>query len=173
MDCYRHKLFLITCCATLFLLNISGCAPKKNLVTQKLPTEIVTHEQIPKFNRISVCQGPAKLYYLEMVLNCVVRCFDANNDGNMLNPQNRGIDAYEYVAYLHLENKTGHVPDRQLLALLIDTDFDGYADYLYSARLRDDYSIENYEKKWIHSLNVSMQNFAPSILRLTDYNAKF
>lgn len=150
-----------------------GMRYKENSGPQKLPTEIITPEQIPKFSRISVCQGPAKVYYHEMVLNCVVRCFDANNDGSMLSPQNHGIDAYEYEAYLHLERKTGHAPDRQLVALLIDTDFDGYADYLYSARLRYDYSIENYEKKWIHSLSVSMRDFAPSILRLTDYKAKF
>ena len=177
-DCMYLKAFIrtslsIVCVALASTIGFMGCAPKRVLLPERLPMEVIPADRIPEFNRITVCQGPAKVYYRAKVFDCVVRCFDSNNDGSMLDRLNPGIDVYEYEALLIGSDTKGTAVSHLLLALLIDADFDGDADYLYNARLVTGNKIETYEKIWIHSLSLSMKDINPAVLKVFEYKYSF
>ncbi|MBT8375088.1 MAG: hypothetical protein KJN80_09275 [Deltaproteobacteria bacterium] len=135
-------------------------------------TQMVSVEQLPQYDKITVCQGPAILQLKSEALFGIVRCYDSNNDGEMLSLDNPGIDVFEYSLTVRQKNKNGHfhnLINKHPHVLIIDGDFDGIGDQVYIFRL---ISIDGnliYRKLDIGSKKLVMNDFAPAYFRLSDF----
>ena len=150
----------------------SGCSSRFFLSKDTLATEIITSEQLPHYNKVTVCQGPAILYLSSATLFCIVRCYDSNNDAPMLSLKKSGIDVFEYnLPEIQKHNDGQFYLSRAKLpyALIIDTDFDGYGDFIYVFRTATVEGHLLYEKIKIGRHRLVMDDFAPANFRLSDF----
>ena len=112
-------------------------------------TQLVSFEQLPYYNKFTVCQGPANIKLESEALYCIVRCYDSSNDGGMLNLKDRGIDVFEYSKTVKQKDQNGHFHNlikKHPHVLIIDDNFDGIGDHAYIFRLISDDGNPIYRK---------------------------
>jgi hypothetical protein len=150
----------------------TGCSTRFFLYKDALTTELVTSEELPHYNKVTVCQGPAIVYLPSKTLFCIVRCYDSNNDAQMLSLKRKGIDVFEYNLPEPRKNTDGQfypaiaeVP----YALIIDMDFDGIGDFIYLFEISTVEGRLLYEKIKIDNHGLVMDDFAPASFRLSDF----
>ena len=165
---FRMMVFFIAA----VLLYTTGCSTRYFMYKDTLATELVTFEELPYYNKITVCQGPAILHLNSGPLFCIVRCYDSNNDAQMLSLKHRGIDIFEYNLAETREDARGQffrsiapVP----YTLIVDIDFDGIGDFIYIFEIATDEGPLLYEKIKIGKYHLVMDDFAPARLRLSDF----
>jgi hypothetical protein len=135
-------------------------------------TKLVSIEQLPDYNKITVCQGPAIIELESESLFCIVRCYDSNNDGGMLILADQGIDVFEYSLTVKQKNQNGHVSNmlkRHPHVLMIDGNFDGIGDTVYIFRVISAKGDPIYKKIDIGSKKLVMNDFPPAYFRLSDF----
>lgn len=135
-------------------------------------TQLVSIEQLPQYDKLTVCQGPAIIELKSETLFCIVRCYDSNNDGEMLGRENRGIDVFEYSLTVRQKNKNGHFSNlikKYPHVLIIDGNFDGIGDHVYIFRLISVNGNPIFHKIDIGSKKLAMDNFSPAHFRLSDF----
>ncbi len=135
-------------------------------------TQLVPFEQLPIYNRLTVCQGPAIIELKSETLFCIVRCYDSNNDGEMLSLEDNGIDVFEYSLIVKQKDQNGHLSyllKKHPYVLIIDTDFDGIGDHIYIFKLISANVDPIYQKIDIGSKKLVMDNFSPAHFRLSDF----
>jgi hypothetical protein len=136
-------------------------------------TQLVSFDQLPHYDKLTVCQGPAILQLKSETLFCIVRCYDSNNDGEMLSLDHRGIDVFEYSLTARQKNKSGHFSHllkKYPHVLIIDGDFDGIGDQIYLFKLISAKGDPIYQKIEIRTKKLVMHDFAPAYFRLSDFN---
>jgi hypothetical protein len=150
----------------------TGCSTRYFMYKDTLTTELVTFEELPHYNKVTVCQGPAILYLRSEPLFCVVRCYDSNNDAQMLSLKHRGIDVFEYSLAETRKHDDGQfygsiakVP----YTLIVDVDFDGIGDFIYMYEIAIAEGRLLYEKIKIGNHHLVMDDFAPARFRLLDF----
>lgn len=167
------RMFVFFIVAILFY--ISGCSARYFMYKDTLTTELVTFEELPHYNKITVCQGPASLYLSSDVLFCIVRCYDSNNDAQMLSLKHRGIDVFEYrLAQTRKHDDGQFYPSIAEFPFLIisDFDFDGIGDFIYLFRITTIEGHLLYEKIKIGNHHLVMDDFAPARFRLLDFKSE-
>ena len=135
-------------------------------------TQLVSFEQIPHYNKFTVCQGPAIIKLESEALFCIVRCYDSNNDGEMLSLEDRGIDVFEYSLTVRHKDQNGHFSHllkKHPHVLIIDGNFDGRGDHIYIFKLTSAKGDRIYKKINIGSKKLVMNNFPPAYFRLSDF----
>ena len=158
---------IIFCC--------NGCAPRYYRYFVHKDTqfsELVSYEELPDYNKKTVCQGPAILYLKSETLFCIVRCYDSNNDGDMLSLVNWGIDVFEYSLTFKLKDKDGrpfYTLNNHPHVLIIDANFDGFGDNIYIFKLITIDGDSIYEKIDVKSKKLVMDEYAPANFRLSDF----
>ena len=149
-----------------------GCSTRFFRYKDTLTTELVTSEELPPYNKVTVCQGPAVLYLSSETLVCIVRCYDSNSDAQMLSLKNRGIDVFEYSLAETRKDSDGQ-PYRSLAevpyALIVDSDFDGIGDFIYMFEVVTREGHLLFEKIKIGKYDLVMDNFKPASFRLSDF----
>ena len=149
-----------------------GCSTRFFKYKDTLTTDLVALEELPAYNKVTVCQGPAILYLSSETLFCIVRCYDSNNDAPQLSMKRNGIDVFEYV--LAQTRKDIHGQFYRSVAdtphtIIIDTDFDGIGDFIY---LFEAITVEGqflYEKIKIGRHHLIMDDFSPARFRISDF----
>ena len=139
-------------------------------------TKLVSFEQIPGYNKFTVCQGPAILKLESEALFCIVRCYDSNNDGGMLSVVDQGIDVFEYSLPVKRKDQNGHFSSlikKHPHVLIIDGNFDGMGDHVYIFRLISANGDLIYKKIDIESKKLVMNDFPPAYFRLTDFKGSY
>lgn len=155
----------------------SGCASSNYryfIHKDTLFSELVSYEELPKYNKKTVCQGPAILYLKSETLFCIVRCYDSNNDGEMLSLVHWGIDVFEYSLTGRQKDKDGryfYSLKKYPRVLIIDANFDGIGDEIYIFKLITVDGDSIYEKIDIKSKNLIMDEFSPTPFRLSDFKS--
>jgi hypothetical protein len=149
-----------------------SCTPRFFLYKETLTTELVTSEELPDYNKVTVCQGPATIYLSSDTLVCIVRCYDSNSDAQMLSLKHRGIDVFEYSLAETRKASNGQsyrsiseVP----YALIVDIDFDGIGDFIYMFEVVTREGHLLFEKIKIGKYHLVMDDFAPARFRLSDF----
>ena len=157
-------------------LYATGCSTRYFMYKDTLTTELVTFEELPYYNKITVCQGPAVLHLNSEPLFCIVRCYDSNNDAQMLSLKHRGIDVFEYnLAETRIDTRgqfyrsIAQVP----YTLIVDADFDGIGDFIYMFEIATDEGHLLYEKIKIGKYHLVMDDFAPARFRLSDFKPDY
>ena len=153
-----------------------GCSTRFFTYKDTLTTELVTSEELPHYNKETVCQGPATIYLFSDTLFCIVRCYDSNSDAQMLSLKHRGIDIFEYSLAETRIDSNGQ-PYRSLsevpYALIVDIDFDGVGDFIYMFEVVTSEGHLLFEKIKIGKYHLVMDDFAPAILRLSDFKHNY
>jgi hypothetical protein len=166
---------IMTALLTIIILCCSGCAPgnyRYFRYKDTLFSELVPYEELPEYNKNTVCQGPAILYLKSETLFCIVRCYDSNNDGDMLSLVHWGIDVFEYsLTGMQKDNdgRSFYSIKKRPRVLIIDANFDGIGDELYIFKLITVEGDSIYQKIDIKSKNLIMNAFTPSPFRLSDF----
>jgi hypothetical protein len=168
------QMFVIFIVAIFFYTT--GCSTRHFMYKDTLTTELITFEELPRFNKVTVCQGPATLYVSSQILFCVVRCYDSNSDAQMLSLKNRGIDVFEYR--LAQPRKHGDGQFYPSIAefpytIIIDLDFDGVGDFIYLLKITTGDGRLLYEKIKIANCHLVMDDFAPAQFRLSDFKTDY
>ncbi len=135
-------------------------------------TKLVSFEQLPHYNKFTVCQGPAIIKLESEALFCIVRCYDSNNDGGMPSLEDRGIDVFEYSLTVKQKDQNGHFSHllkKHPHVLIIDGNFDGIGDHVYIFKLISAKGNRIYKKINIGSKKLVMNNFPPAYFRLSDF----
>jgi len=135
-------------------------------------TELVSFEQLPDYNKFTVCQGPAILALESETFFCIVRCYDSDNDGEMLSLVDRGIDVFEYSLTVKLKDKDGrsfYSIKKRPHVLIIDANFDGIGDNIYIFKLITVDGDSIYEKIDIKSKKLVMDEYIPTNFKLSDF----
>ena len=166
------QMFVLFVVAILFYTT--GCSARYFMYKDTLTTELVTIEELPHYDKITVCQGPAILYLSSEMLFCIVRCYDSNSDAQMLSLKHRGIDVFEYC----LTQTRKHDDGQFYLSiaglpytLIADIDFDGIGDFIYLFRITTVEGHLLYEKIKIGNYHLVMDDFAPARFRLSDFKS--
>jgi len=139
-------------------------------------TKLVSFEQIPGYNKFTVCQGPAILELESEALFCIVRCYDSNNDGGMLSLEDRGVDVFEYSLTVKQKDQDGHFSHllkKHPHVLIIDGNFDGIGDNIYIFRLISVKGNPIYKKIDIGSKKLVMNDFPPAYFKLSDFKGSY
>ena len=168
------KMFVFFIVAILFY--ITGCSARYFMYKDTLTTELVTFEELPHYNKITVCQGPASLYLSSEILFCIVRCYDSNNDAQMLSLKHRGIDVFEYrLAQIRKYDDGQFYPSIAEFpyTIIVDSDFDGIGDFIYLFRITTVEDHLLYEKIKIGDHHLVMDDFAPARFRLLDFKPDY
>jgi hypothetical protein len=166
---------IITGLFTIIIFCCSGCAPRYYryfVHKDTLFSELVSYEELPDYNKNTVCQGPAILHLKSETLFCIVRCYDSNNDGEMLSLVHWGIDVFEYSLTVKLKDKDGRSFNsikKRPHVLIIDANFDGIGDNIYIFKLITVDGDSVYEKIEIKSKKLVMDEFIPTNFRLSDF----
>ena len=149
-----------------------GCSTRFFRYKDTLTTELVTSEELPPYNKVTVCQGPAVLYLSSEPLFCIVRCYDSNSDAQMLSLKHRGIDVFEYSLAETRKDSSGQnyrsiaeVP----YTLIVDLDFDGIGDFIYMFEIVTREGHLLFEKIKIGKYHLVMDSFTPASFRLSDF----
>lgn len=158
------------------LFYTTGCSARYFMYKDTLTTELVTVEELPHYNKVTVCQGPAVLYLISETLFCIVRCYDSNSDAQMLSLKHRGIDVFEYS--LAETRKDAHGQFYRSIAevpytLIADLDFDGIGDFIYLFKITTAEGLLLYEKIKIGNYHLIMDDFAPARFRLSDFKSYY
>lgn len=135
-------------------------------------TQLVSFEQLPHYNKFTVCQGPAIIKLESEALFCIVRCYDSNNDGGMPSLEDRGIDVFEYSLTVKQKDQNGHFSHllkKHPHVLIIDGNFDGVGDHVYIFKLISVNGDLIFHKINIRSKKLVMNNFPPAYFRLSDF----
>jgi hypothetical protein len=167
---FRMLLFLFG----IILFFATGCTSRFFMYKDTLTTELVTFEELPRYNKVIVCQGPAILDLASIKLFGIVRCFDSNNDGQMLSLKHKGIDVFEYnLPEIRKHNDGQFYPSFAAVpyAVIIDMDFDGIGDSIYLFRTATVDGHLLYEKIKIGNHHLVMDDFAPARFRLSDFKS--
>jgi hypothetical protein len=101
-----------------------------------------------------------------------VRCYDSNNDGEMLSLVHWGIDVFEYSLTVKQEDNEGRLFDsikKRPRVLIIDANFDGIGDEIYIFKLISADGDWIYEKIDIKSKRLIMNAYIPTPFRLSDF----
>ena len=117
-------------------------------------------------------KAPAILHLKSETLFCIVRCYDSNNDGEMLSLVHWGIDVFEYSLTVKLKDKDGRSFNsikKRPHVLIIDANFDGIGDNIYIFKLITVDGDSVYEKIEIKSKKLVMDEFIPTNFRLSDF----
>ena len=136
-----------------------GCSTRFFIYKDTLTTELVTSEELPHYNKVTVCQGPAILY-------------DSNSDAQMLSLKHKGIDVFEYnLAETRKDTHGRFYPSIAEVpyTLIVDIDFDGIGDFIYMFEIATDEGHLLYEKIKIGKYHLVMDDFAPARFRLSDF----
>jgi hypothetical protein len=153
-----------------------GCSTRFFTYKDTLTTELVTYQELPPYNKITVCQGPAILYLSSEPLFCIVRCYDSNSDAQMLSLKHRGIDVFEY-SLAETRNDSAGQPYRSIAevpyTLIVDIDFDGIGDFIYLFEITTAEGLLLYEKIKIGNHHLIMNDFAPARFRLSDFKSYY
>ena len=166
---------IITGLFSIIIFCCSGCAPsnyKYFVYKDTLFSELVSYEELPEYNKNTVCQGPAILHLKSETLFCIVRCYDSNNDGDMLSLVHWGIDVFEYSLTGKQKDKDGrsfYSIKKRPRVLIIDVNFDGIGDKIYIFKLITVDGDSIYEKIDIKSKKLRMNEFIPTPFRLSDF----
>ena len=166
---------IITGLFTIIIFCCSGCAPgnyRYFVYKDTLFSELVSYEELPDYNKNTVCQGPAILHLKSETLFCIVRCYDSNNDGEMLNFVQRGIDVFEYSLTVKLKDKderSFYSIKKRPHVLIIDANFDGIGDNIYIFKLISVNGDSIYEKIDIDSKKLVMDEYILTNFRLSDF----
>jgi hypothetical protein len=149
-----------------------GCSTRFFTYKDTLTTELVTSEELPRYNKVTVCQGPAILYLSSETLFCIVRCYDSNSDAQMLSLKHRGIDVFEY-SFAETRKDSNGQPYRSIAevpyTLIVDMDFDGIGDFIYMFEVVTREGHLLFEKIKIDKYHLVMDDFAPARFRLSDF----
>jgi len=167
---FRMLLFLFG----VILFFATGCNSRFFMYKDTLTTELVTSEELPRYNKVTVCQGPAILDLASKKLFGIVRCFDSNNDGQMLNLKHKGIDVFEYnLPEIRKYNDGQFYPSFAAVpyTLVIDKDFDGIGDFIYVFKTATVDGHLLFEKIKIGNHHLVMDDFAPASFRLSDFKS--
>lgn len=154
------------------LLYTTGCSTRYFMYKDTLTTELITFEELPHYNKVTVCQGPATLYVSSEILFCIVRCYDSNSDAQMLSLKHRGIDVFEYrFAQTRKHGDGQFYPSIAEFpyTIIVDLDFDGVGDFIYLFRITTGDGRLLYEKIKIANHQLVMDDFAPARFRLSDF----
>jgi len=141
-----------------------------------LLTKLVSFEQLPDYKKNTVCQGPAILNLESETLFCIVRCYDSNNDGEMLSLVERGIDVFEYsltIEQKDLKGYSSYLIKKHPHVLVIDENFDGIGDNVYLFKLISVNGGPIYKKINIRSKKLEMNGFTPSYFRLSEFKTYY
>ena len=164
---------------TIIFICCSGCAARYYRYfgnKDTLLSELVPHEELPNYNKYTVCQGPAFLHLQSETLFCIVRCYDSNNDGDRLSLVHWGIDVFEYSLTVKLKDENGRsfysIKNRPRV-LIIDANFDGIGDKIYVFKLITVDGDWIYEKIDIKSKKLVMDAFPPANFRLSDFKTYY
>jgi hypothetical protein len=166
---------IITGLFAIIIFCCSGCAPgnyRYFVYKDTLFSELVSYEELPEYNKNTVCQGPAILHLQSETLFCIVRCYDSNNDGEMLSLVHWGIDVFEYSLTVKQEDNEGRLFDsikKRPRVLIIDANFDGIGDEIYIFKLISADGDWIYEKIDIKSKRLIMNAYIPTPFRLSDF----
>jgi hypothetical protein len=158
------------------LCYTTGCSSRYFLYKDTLTTELVTFEELPHYNKVTVCQGPAILYLSSEILFCIVRCYDSNSDAQMLSLKKKGIDVFEYrLAQTRKHDDGQFYPSIAEFpyTIIADLDFDGIGDFIYLLRIATDEGQLLYEKIKIGKHHLVMNDFAPARFRLSDFKSDY
>ncbi len=139
-------------------------------------TQLVSFKQLPHYNKLTVCQGPAILKLESETLFCIVRCYDSNNDGEMLSLADQGVDVFEYSLTIKQKDQNGRFSNlikKHPHVLIIDDNFDGVGDLVYIFRLISVNGDPIYQKIDIGSKKLVMNDFAPAYFRLSDFKGSY
>ena len=153
----------------------SGCASSNYryfAYKDTLSSELVSNEELPEYNKNTVCQGPAILHLKSETLFCIVRCYDSNNDGEMLSLVHWGIDVFEYSLTGKHKDKDGrsfYSIKKRPRVLIIDANFDGLGDEIYVFKLISADGDWIYEKIDIKSKKLIMNAYILTPFRLSDF----
>jgi len=131
-------------------------------------TELVSFEQLPDYNKLTVCQGPAILELESETLFCIVRCYDSDVD--------RDIDVFEYSLTVRQKDQSGHffhLLKKYPHVLIIDGDFDGIGDNVYIFRLISGNRDPIYKKIDIGPKKLVMNDFPPAYFKLSDFKGSY
>jgi len=153
-----------------------GCSTRFFIYKDTLTTELVTFEELPHYNKVTVCQGPAILYLSSRTLFCIVRCYDSNSDAQMLSLKHKGIDVFEYnLAETRKDTHGRFYPSIAEVpyTLIVDIDFDGIGDFIYMFEIATVEGHLLYEKIKIGNHHLVMNDFAPSCFRLSDFKSRY
>ena len=172
-----EKLFYIFILGLVAFITIccNACAPRyyKNFAYKEtLISELVLYEELPEYNKNTVCRGPAILHLKSETLYSIVRCYDSNGDGEMLSLVHWGIDVFEYSLTVLIKDKDGrlfHSVKKHPRILIIDVNFDGIGDNIYIFKLSKADGQVVYEKIDIKSKEIVMDEFAPAEFKLSDF----
>jgi len=149
-----------------------GCSTRFFTYKDTLTTELVTSEELPRYNKVTVCQGPATIYLFSDTFTCIVRCYDSNSDAQMLSLKHRGIDVFEYSLAETRIDSNGQ-PYRSIsevpYILIVDIDFDGIGDFIYMFEVVTREGHLLFEKIIIGKYHLVMDDFAPASFRLSDF----
>ena len=165
----------ITGLFAIIFICCSGCSSSNYryfAYKDTLSSELVSYEELPEYNKNTVCQGPAILHLKSETLFCIVRCYDSNNDGEMLSLVHWGIDVFEYSLTGKQEDNEGRLFDsikKRPHVLIIDANFDGMGDEIYIFKLISADGDWIYEKIDIKSKRLIMNAYIPTPFRLSDF----
>ena len=158
----------------IILFYLTGCSTRYIMYKDTLTTELVTVEELPHYNKVTVCQGPAVLYLSTENLFCIVRCYDSNNDARMLSRKQSGIDVFEYNLLQSRHHNGGQFyrsVDEVPYTVIVDLDFDGKGDFIYLFRAATAEGHFLYEKIKIRNHHLVMDDFAPASFRPSDFKS--
>jgi hypothetical protein len=153
-----------------------GCSTRFFIYKDTLTTELVTSEELPHYNKVTVCQGPAILYLSSETLNCIVRCYDSNNDAQMLSLKHRGIDVFEYnlpETRKHNDGQFYRSFAKVPYTIIIDINYDGIGDFIFMFEIATAEGYLLYEKIKIGNHHLVMDDFAPASFRLSDFKSYY
>jgi len=168
---------IITGLFAIIIFCCSGCAPGYFRYfghKDTLFSELVSYEELPEYNRITVCQGPAVLHLKSDTLFCIVRCYDSNKNREMLSLGHWGIDVFEYSLTGKQKDKDGrsfYSIKKRPRVLIVDANFDGIGDEIYIFKLITVDGDSIYEKIDIKSKKIVMDEFIPTPFRLSDFKS--
>ena len=149
-----------------------GCSTRFFLYKDTLTTELVTSEELPRYNKVTVCQGPATISLSSETIFCIVRCYDSNSDAQMLSLKHKGIDVFEYSLAETRKDSNGQ-PYRSIAkvpyTLIVDIDFDGIGDFIYIFEIVAHEGHLLFEKIKIGKYHLVMDDYAPASFRLSDF----
>ena len=174
---YNLGYYILALLLILAVFFCSGCSTidfRYFAYKDTIMTQLISIEQLPQYDKITVCQGPAIIELQSEALFCIVRCYDSNNDGEMLSMKNRGIDVFEYSLSVRRKNKNGHFSNlikKYPHVLIIDGNFDGIGDHVYIFRLISVNGDPIFHKIDIGPIKLVMHDFSPAHFRLSDFRS--
>lgn len=148
MSCQKNKKFnsLEVIIAVFICVFLCSCS-RLCLKYKSFSCDPVSMENLPVYKKLIVCQGPALLKYDQQIIRCMVRCYDSNNDENMYDVNEAGVDIIEYFKRKKNNVKMSNYINNEkiLYAIIVDSNYDGIANILY---LKD--SSENKKEKLMY-----------------------